>query len=150
MNKLRRLPSALYIIVLKSLRLQASTRIRFRSVLKSFHSGDRFQTFAATVCVFIGYVWTQGRNKMFAHKNESGYAWTRRKVLWSNKMPQFQSFRYFCKGQIKSPEYLNVTAISSLILATTISIPQTVVAIYSPLILSIYSTNPCKFKRKHF
>ena len=81
MNKLRRLPSALYIIVLKSLRLQASTRIRFRCVLKSFHSGDRFQTFAATVCVFVGYVWTQGRNKMFAHKNESGYAWTRRTVF---------------------------------------------------------------------
>ena len=27
--------------------------------LKSFHSGDRFQKFAVTVCVFVGYVWTE-------------------------------------------------------------------------------------------
>ena len=36
----------------------ASTRIRIRCVFKSFHSGDRFQKFAVTVCVFAGYVWT--------------------------------------------------------------------------------------------
>ena len=48
-----------YVIVSKSLRLQASTRIRIRCVFKSFHSGERFQTFAVTVCVFAGYVWTK-------------------------------------------------------------------------------------------
>ena len=36
----------------------ASTRIRIRCVFKSFHSGERFQKFAVTVCVFAGYVWT--------------------------------------------------------------------------------------------
>ncbi len=36
----------------------ASTRIRTRCVFKSFHSGDRFQKFAVTVCVFAGCVWT--------------------------------------------------------------------------------------------
>ena len=35
-----------------------STRIRIRCVFKSFHSGDRFQKFAVTVCVFAEYVWT--------------------------------------------------------------------------------------------
>ena len=29
------------------------------SVFKSFHSGERFQKFAVTVCVFAEYVWTK-------------------------------------------------------------------------------------------
>ena len=28
-------------------------------MFKSFHSGERFQKFAVTVCVFAGYVWTK-------------------------------------------------------------------------------------------
>jgi hypothetical protein len=37
----------------------ASTRIRIRCLFKGFHSGERFQKFAVTVCVFVGYVWTE-------------------------------------------------------------------------------------------
>ena len=48
-----------YVIVFQGLRLQASTRIWFRCVFKSFHSGERFQKFAVTVCVFAGHVWTK-------------------------------------------------------------------------------------------
>ena len=48
-----------YVIVFQNLRLQASTRNRIRCVFKSFHSGERFQKFAVTVCVFAGYVWTK-------------------------------------------------------------------------------------------
>ena len=44
-----------YVIVFQGLRLQASTRNRIRRVVKSFHSGERFQKFAVTVCVFAGY-----------------------------------------------------------------------------------------------
>ena len=43
--------SSIYVIVFKSLRW-------IHCVFKSFHSGDRFQKFAVTVCVFAGYVWT--------------------------------------------------------------------------------------------
>ena len=48
-----------YVIVFQGLRLQASTCNRIRCVVKRFHSGERFQKFAVTVCVFTGYVWTK-------------------------------------------------------------------------------------------
>ena len=48
-----------YVIVFRGLRLQASTRNRVRCVFKSFQSGERFQKFAVTVCVFTGYVQTK-------------------------------------------------------------------------------------------
>ena len=35
------------------------TRNRICYVFKSFHSGERFEKFAVTVCVFAGYVWSQ-------------------------------------------------------------------------------------------
>ena len=68
MNKLRRLPwqrstwvgsfrTFICVIVFQSLWLQASTRNRIR-----FHSGERFQKFAATVCVFAGHVWTKAKS----------------------------------------------------------------------------------------
>ena len=47
------------VIVFQNLRLQASTRNRIRCVFKNLHSGERFQKFAVTVCVFAGYVWTK-------------------------------------------------------------------------------------------
>ena len=37
----------IYVIVLKTFRF------------KSFNSGERFQKFAVTVCLFAGYVWTK-------------------------------------------------------------------------------------------
>ena len=48
-----------YVIVFRGLELQASIRNRIRYVFKSFHSGERFQKFGVTVCVFAGYVWTK-------------------------------------------------------------------------------------------
>ena len=48
-----------YVIVFQGLQLQASIRNRIRYVFKSFHSGERFQKFGVTVCVFAGYVWTK-------------------------------------------------------------------------------------------
>ena len=46
-----------YVIVFKSLRLQASARIWILCIFKSFHSRERFQKFVVTVCVFAGYMW---------------------------------------------------------------------------------------------
>ena len=46
-----------YVIVFQGLWFQAFTRNQIRCVFKSFHSGERFQKFAVTVCVFARYVW---------------------------------------------------------------------------------------------
>ena len=47
------------VIVFQGLRLQVSTHNRIRCVFKSFHSGERFQKFAVTVCAFAGHMWTK-------------------------------------------------------------------------------------------
>ena len=60
MNRLGRLPwQRSYVIVFQGLRLQASTSNRIRCFFKSLNSGERFQKFAVTVCVFAVYVWTK-------------------------------------------------------------------------------------------
>ena len=55
-----------------SLRFQAFPHIQTRWVPKSFHSGERFQKLAVTVCVDG----KRNRNKMFADTIKSGYVWT--------------------------------------------------------------------------
>ena len=76
-----------------------STRTRENSVLKKFHSGERFWKVPFSVIVFIGYVHVDGsriRKEKVAFSNENGYVgtgpksqevWrTRRKPIWQTKI----------------------------------------------------------------